>query len=219
MERTNALTSPVAEYTIVFPLLLLTHLLQNGVSGLQVPMLLRNFNVRMSSDENERNILDIFALKCAALNAMEKPITVEALFPGYAPHLDWRMNAMLFDDFKPIDVKKQVTKETWSKCLSKFTGTGGFVVNARNAPFCDMIIIPKEGKNVILIQEKQVEVAKSAAINDKKRKVTSFDCSKVNFEHEKCMVPTAHLFVLISDGDFNGKVERLQNNEIVLTRQ
>jgi hypothetical protein len=78
-----------------------------------------------------------------------------------------------------------------------------------------MIIIPKEGKNVILIQEKQVEVAKLAAINIRKRKVPSFGCSKVNIEHK--IVPTAHLFVLISDEEFNDKVELLQDNEIVLS--
>jgi hypothetical protein len=63
VEQTNAPTSPVAEYTIVFPLLLLTHLVQNGDSRLTVPMLLQNFNVMLSSDENERTTLAILALK------------------------------------------------------------------------------------------------------------------------------------------------------------
>jgi hypothetical protein len=219
VEQTNAHTAIVAEYTVVFPLLFLTHLVQNGDSGMAVPMLLQNFNVMLSSDENEQNTLAIFALKCAALTAMGKPITVEALFPSFASRLDWRTEPMSFDCFKVQHAKSQVNMREWNGYLATLKTTGGFLVNARTAKFRDMIIIPKGGERVILIQEKQEEGAKGAALGrsptGKKRKLLKFDYSRVADEHKKCDVKTIHLFVLVADKRFTG-IDELKDNEIVI---
>jgi hypothetical protein len=219
VEQTNEPTSFVAEYTIVFPLLLLLHLVLNGDKEVDVPMLLRNFTVMLSPNENEHCTLAIFALKCEALHVMEKPITIQALFPGYAAQLDWRDEAMLFDGFRMRTFATQVTMKTWATDLSSVKTTGGFLVNASGAPFCDMMIIPRGGERVILIQEKQEQVAKTAALettpDGKRKRMPSFNVSRVVNEHAKCNVKTNHLFVMVTDADFTDS-DKLENNEIVL---
>ena len=62
-------------------------------------MLLRDFNVQLSSDENERNTLAILSMKCKGLRVMGRPITVDALLPNYAADLDWRLEPLTFDDY------------------------------------------------------------------------------------------------------------------------
>jgi hypothetical protein len=178
--------------------------------------------VMLSSDQNEHNTLAIFALKCAALFAMRKPITVQALFPGYAEKLEWLDEAMSFDaDCKISNAGRQVDMQTWAGFLSERKTTGGFFVNAPSAAFCDMMIIPKGGKHVILIQEKQEQqVAKVARlgktlVRGEKRKAPSFKVSRVTDEHKKCNVKTKHLFVMVADRGFTDGGE-LEKNEIVL---
>uniref|UniRef100_A0A7S2XUH1 Crinkler (CRN) family protein n=1 Tax=Attheya septentrionalis TaxID=420275 RepID=A0A7S2XUH1_9STRA len=214
VEQTNDPTSPVAKYTTAFPLLLLTYLFENGDATANVPMLLRNFDFKLSSDQNEKNTLAIFALKCEALAALKKPITVNALLPGNAQELEWQHEAMSFDSFEVQDAQSQVTMTTWNSYLSKLTTGGGFLVNAKGTPFCDMIIVAKGGTRVILIQEKQAEVAKAAAIGLKR--VPTLDYALVEREHKKCEVNTSHLFVMISDKDFTSS-DMLKGNEIVLS--
>ena len=201
------------EYAIVFSLLLLTNLLQQN----SWPMLLQNFNVKLSSDENEQNTLAILSLKCKGLRVMGRPITVDALLPNYAPDLDWRLEPLSFDDnFEMIYSESWVTVTTWEAFLSEFKGKSVFILNGRSAPFCNMVIVSKDGKRVILIQGKQIKTAKESVT--KKRKVPSFGHGAVKEAHEKCNVGTSHLFVMLSDMDFTGEKE-LEANEIVLHRK
>ena len=201
--------------TILFPLLFLTYIL--GTSE-QVPMLLRHFDVKLSPDENERNTLAILLLKCKALKVMNQNITVDRLLPGLAPNLHWRHLPLQFETEKLElrQMENQITLKTWKSFEEDLkSGEHGFLVNAQGAPFSDTLIIPKGADNVILIQEKQSELAKQKFLND--TAVPYFGKPLVDFEHNKCNIKTSHLFIIVSDKKFNEKdVSKIADNEIVL---
>ena len=58
-------------------------LLNDAMDGhsLDVPILLQKFDIMLSSDENERNTLGIFAMKCITLSENDKPVMLGLLFP------------------------------------------------------------------------------------------------------------------------------------------
>ena len=64
----------------VFPLVLLLNLASAGHEQ-YLPMLLQKFNVMLSPDENERNSLGIFAMKCSALSEKDGLVPLGRLFP------------------------------------------------------------------------------------------------------------------------------------------
>ena len=148
-------------HTIVFPLLLLPYILR---SSKDVLMLLRYFDVSLSSDENEQNTLAVLLLKCEALCVLKKPITVEVLLPGYAPNLTWRKTPLNFDELYLQLMENQITLSTWSgfEAEMKRAVTVFFFVNAKGATFSDMLMIPKEADHAILIQEKTGRTCKEA---------------------------------------------------------
>ena len=201
--------------TIVFPLIFLTYILENTTD---CPMLLRHFDVPLSSDENERNTLAILLLKCNGLRTLGKEITVDKLLPGYAPNLPWRATPLEFDNRYLRQMENQITLNTWHHFERQMQrGDDGFFVNAKGAPFSDALIIPKKAENVILIQEKQVEVAKKKARNN--TTVPRFGYDLVKEEHEKCDVKTPHLFIIVSDKEFKATDrDQIQSNEVVLPR-
>ena len=204
--------------TIVFPLIFLTYILENTTD---CPMLLRHFDVPLSSHENERNTLAILLSKCNGLRALGIPIAVDTLLPGYAPNLSWRATPLEFDNRCLRAMENQIALETWHDFeLQMQRGEDGFFVNAKGAEFSDGLIIPKKAENVILIQEKQVEVAKKKARNN--TTVPRFGYDLVKEEHEKCDVKTPHLFIIVSDKeDKEFKAtdrDQIQSNEVVLPR-
>ncbi|CAB9502857.1 expressed unknown protein [Seminavis robusta] len=215
VETTQDATTRANVLTIVFPLIFLTYILQKT---LDCPMLLRHFDVPSSSDENERNTLAVLLLKCNGLRTLGIPITVDALLPGYAPNLSWRATPLEFDNRYLRAMENQITLKTWHDFeLQMHTGEDGFFVNAKGATFSDGLIIPKKAENVILVQEKQVEVAKKKAIDD--TTVPSFGYDSVKEEHNKCDVETSHLFIMVSDKDFKATDRgQIQSNEIILPR-
>ena len=121
---------------------------------------------------------------------------------------------MSFDSFEPIQSSKQVTKRNWGAFLNQIKTRGGFFVNDRSATFANMMMISKGGKYAVFFQEKQRKVAKQQAL--KRRKVPQMNYEKVKKEHEKCNVITPHLFVMITDEDFEDWTN-LKENEIVLS--
>jgi hypothetical protein len=195
-------------FSIVFPLLFMAYVLPKSQ---ECPMLLRHFDVLLSPDENERNTLAIFLLKCKALTVMNRPITVDALFPGCAPNLLWRETPLEFDRFELLEWQNQ----TWSRFVSEIQhGKSGFYVNAKGASFADMFIVSKNAEYAIMIQEKQVEGAKAKML--KSGTVPSFRYNLVQTEHDNCNIATPHLFVLVSDMGFHaGDWGKIQDNEIV----
>ena len=203
---------------VVFPLILLLNFAQSA-AGENAPILLQEFDVMLSSDENERKSLAILALKCSALRTMKKPATLNALFPlndCVFPNLsdDIRKIEMSFDCFELLEAGTRVDKNTWDDWLQKLGKAGCFLVNCKGASFADMIIVSKGGKFVIFLQEKRREVAKRQSA--KKQKVPTASYRMVEIEHQKCDVATPHLFVLITDEDFSDQ-NSLKNNEIVLS--
>ena len=78
-------------------------------------------------------------------------------------------------------------------------------------------MVSKKVEHAIMIQEKQVEGAKNAALNN--TTVPSFGYDSVHEEHKKCDVKTSHLFVMVSDNNFKATdYGQLEDNEIVLPR-
>jgi hypothetical protein len=202
--------------TIKLPLVLLLFATAEIASEAQ-PMLLKHFDVMLSSDENERSSLAIYVLKCAALKSMGLPVTIELLFSAGAIR---RLSSELkdknfsFGSFEMLNAQNRVTKETWAQCLKMYAATGCLMMNCRGAPFADMIMLVQGGEFVILLQEKQSETAKSQELAD--RTVPTLSLESVQKEHAKCNVETPHLFVLITDEDFVDS-PGLADNEIVLS--
>ena len=200
---------------LVFPLVLLLNLAEAG-HGPHLPMLLEKFNVMLSCDENERNSLGIFAIKCAALIENNKPITLSKLFPlelfSNIPKriTDTEMN---FDQLELKKAESRVEEKSWDAWLKVLGAKGCFLLNGKGASLADMIIVAKRGTFVVFIQEMQREAAKEQAC--KKRKISTLSYNTVKAEHAKCNVSTPHLFVIITDEVFESH-ESLQENEIVL---
>ena len=111
-------------------------------------MLLRHFDVRLSSDENERNSLAIFCMKCAGVKENDNKITLKRLFPlekfGKVSRKLCEQE-MLFDGFQQIEWGHQITKENWKGILDQHKTTGCFLVNGKCATFADMIMISEGG--------------------------------------------------------------------------
>lgn len=215
VKTTQDATTRAKVLTIVFPLLFLTYILQKTSD---CPMLLRHFDVPLSSDENERNTLAILLLKCNGLRTLGIPITIDALLPGYAPNLSWRATPLEFDKRYLRAMENQITMKTWDDFeLQMQRGEDGFFVNAKSATFADGLIIPKGTENVILVQEKQVQVATRAARDG--TTVPRFGYDSVKEEHDKCNVKTPHLFIMVSDKDFEATDrDKIKSNEVVLPR-
>jgi hypothetical protein len=203
---------------LVFPMILLLRMAKEGF-GSEIPMLLRHFDVRLSSDESERNSLAIFCMKCAGVKETDNKITLKRLFPlekfGKVSRVLYEQE-MLFDSFQLIEWGHRITKSGWKGILDRYKTTGGFLVNGKGAKFADMVMISKGGNFVVFFQEKQREVAKRQAT--KKRKVPEMDYKYVKEEHDKCNVSTKHLFIMITDEHY-GQWDLLQGNEIVLSPQ
>jgi hypothetical protein len=202
---------------IKLPLILLLFLSQGAAN---TPMLLKHFDVMLSPDENERASMAILALKCAGLAEMGREITAEVLFGtlGTRKGLVEKMmtTALTFKTFEVQVAQSQITVSTWAKFLEVLKKTGGFILNAPKAPFADGGLVPQRAEMVILVQEKQGEVAKRQ--NQKKRKVHELSIANVRAEHAKCNVKTPHLFVLVTDEDFTDHNE-LAENEIVVSHR
>ena len=201
---------------LVFPMILLLRMAKEGF-GSEIPMLLRHFDVRLSSDENERNSLAIFCMKCAGVKESDNKITLKRLFPlEKFDRVSRKLyeQEMLFDSFQQIEWGHQITKKNWEEILDQYKTTGCFLVNGKGASFADMIMISKGGNFVVFFQEKQREVAKRQST--KKRKVPEMDYKYVKEEHDKCNVRTEHFFVLITDEHYK-QWDCLQGNEIVLS--
>jgi hypothetical protein len=204
--------------TIVFPLILLLNLAQAG-SAKDLPILLQKFDVMLSCDENERNTLSIFAMKCDALSENKEPITLRKLLPlEKFPNIpdSVKNTKMSFDKFELKKAKTRIGKDSWSKWHPLLAEKGCFLLNSKGASFADMIIVSMGDAYSVFIQEKQKEVAKEQA--HKRRKVHKLSYQSVKEEHEKCNVSTSHLFVMITDEEFasNGG---LSENEIVLSSE
>ena len=208
----------VQDDTIVFPLVLLLNFAQAGHAQ-HLPMLLQKFDVMLSPDENERNSLGIFAMKCSALSENDGLVRLRNLFPlEKFSQIPNRVGAteMSFDQFELKRAKSRVEKRSWSDWLPILAEKGCFLLNCKGAAFADMIIVSKGGAYVVFIQEKQREVAKEQA--QKKRKVPTLCYATVKEEHDKCDVSTAHLFVIITDEEFDDFAS-LRENEIVLSSE
>ena len=181
-------------------------------------MLLKNFDVMLSSDENERNSLAVCALKCSAWSAMETPKTLSDLFPlDLFPNVpkEWHQIGLLFDRIKVHELDSRVNVGNWEEALPVLTAKKeSFLKNCNGATFADMLIIPTAGDFVIFIQEKQVENAKRQREKDYVVPTTPY--KEVKAEHAKCDVSTQHLFVFITDEEFTER-DSLQENEIVLS--
>ncbi len=186
------------------------------VASAESPMLLRHFDVMLSLDGNERESLAICSLKCAALAKMGEPLMLERIFPLHMfPKLwaRWASKQRVFESFTLVKAANQVTRN-WDATHSTLAKDGCFLVNSRSAPFADMVIVPKGGDFVVFLQEKQREKAKEQS--NKKRKVPELSLEAVRKEHAKCNVSTLHLFVVITDEDFQDAA-KLASNEIVLS--
>lgn len=85
-------------YAAVFPLLLLTKLLQKN----SWPMLSQDFNVKLSSNENGQNTLAILSMKYKGLRVMGRPITVNFLLSNYAAEPEWRLEPLTFEEITEI---------------------------------------------------------------------------------------------------------------------
>lgn len=142
---------------LVFPIILLLQMAKEGF-GSEIPMLLRHFDVRLSSDESERNSLAIFCLKCAGVKENDNKITLKRLFPlekfGKVSHKLCEQE-MLFDSFQQIKWGHQITKEDWKGILDQCKTTGCFLVNGKCATFAGMIMISEGGNFAVFFQEKQ----------------------------------------------------------------
>jgi hypothetical protein len=205
-------------YTIHLPLLMTLVGAQTVLaSKVRLPMLLKHFDVMLSSDENERNFLALLALKCSGLQKTFTEIELKLLLPlNLFPNLakEWSEKTLEFTSFKQFEAAHQVNRQNWTKALKKFKKEGAFVQNCRGASFGDMIIVPKGGAFSLIIQEKQGEGAKKKRIGG--RKSATRKLSNVLEEHAKCNVSTPHLFVFVTDEEFND-FEKLESNEIVLS--
>ena len=183
-------------------------------------MLLKNFDVMLNSDENERNTLSVCALKCSAWSAMEMPATLSDLFPlDLFPNVPKELHQieLLFDRIKVHELKMRVNVDNWEVMLQGLRAEKeSFLKNCNRATFADMLIIPSVGNFVILIQEKQVEVDKCQ--REKGLTVPKVSYEEVKKEHAKCNVSTQHLFVFMTDKGFT-EYGRLEENEIVLSYQ
>jgi hypothetical protein len=198
------------------PLLLM--LFAAAATGGEVGMLLRHFDVMLSSDENERNSLAAISLKCRGLTELGVRISLGDLLPlhqGLFPQLDasWAGRELLCDSYALFEAEKRITTKNWPTAVAKLQEQGVFVVNCREAPFADMIIVPKGGTFAIFLQEKQRERAKEKLLDGKT--IPTVKIESVQEEHEKCKVDTPHLFVLITDERFDA-YDQLKANEIVL---
>jgi hypothetical protein len=88
-----------------------------------------------------------------------------------------------------------------------------FVVNCKGATFGDMIIVPQDADFVLIVQEKQGEIAKKQQYNDKT--VPTRKLQSVKEEHGKCRIQTSHLFIMFTDEDFTDQGS-FADNEIVI---
>jgi hypothetical protein len=187
--------------------------------GTAPSMLLRHFDVMLSSDENERSSLAMLLMKSRGLKELGRQIFLRDLFSlesDVFENLDeaWPDRILVCDDFGCYEANERITKRNWDTALSNLGKHGAFVVNCKGASFADLIIVPQGGEFVILLQEKQREVAKAKAIAGKA--VPSLKVANVRKEHSKCRVDTTHLFVMITDEQFND-FAYLEPNEIVLS--
>jgi hypothetical protein len=209
-------------YTIQLPLLL-TLLCFRSIQAqaepdAEIPMLLNHFDVTLSSDENERNSLAMLALKCLGLQKTYQKIELKLLLPlKLNPNLDesWKGETLEFTSFELAEAKSQVKEENWDVAFDSFKKKGAFVKNCRFASFGgDMMIVPKNGKFVLIIQEKQGEKAKTKRSQNTTVPTCTYD--NVRKEHDKCKISTRHLFVFVTDEAFT-EYDQLLSNEIVLS--
>ena len=199
---------------LIFPLVLLLKTV-NGRSD--PPMLLQEIRVILSSDENERNSLSIFAMKAEALQGIHGYVSLRDLLPlagtTARKNEDIRLN---FDTFDLIKSKERITLTNWKECLSQLQGKGAIVLNAKGSPFSDMLMVSKGGDFVVYIQEKQRQGSRDQ--NVKGNTVPKVTLEAVQEEHEKCNVDQNHLFVMITDDGPDEEVKKkLGENELVLT--
>jgi hypothetical protein len=215
MEFYSCKPGPSNYFVIQMPLVLMLFGLRRG---LETSMLLRHFDVMLSSEENEQSSLAVVSMKCRGLLQLDLPLSVASLFSLdkiLLPVLDeaWFGRTLVCDDYGLWEAKTQITKATWKTALSKLQEHGALVANCKGAPFADMIIVPKVGAFAIFLQEKQRERAKEQVIAD--RTVPTLKVKTVQEEHEKCNVTTPHLFVMITDERFDAFAD-LAPNEVVL---
>lgn len=214
LERRGTLfLQPVPETDTVVARMPLVLLLFCTPSGQGTAMLLKHFDVMLSSDENERNSLAIISMKIRGLHALGRDITLGDIFPmDMFPNLDktWAQRKLVISNAKGT-TDRQITRQTWANSSAGLSA-GAIVKNARSASFADMIIMGDVF--VIFLQEKQRENAKLQNINQKT--VPTLKYEDVAAEHKKCDVETLHLFVLITDEDFK-EHEKLHSNEIVVS--
>lgn len=182
-----------------------------------VPLLIRNLEVRLSSDQNEQNSLAILALKCQGLTRMGRPVSVGSLFGDAGKHVAQGLKEakLEFSSFQVEEAASQIKKDIWQSWEPQLREKGAFVVNAKSASFADMMIVPKGGGPVIFLQEKQREVAKRQL--NKGLAVPTMSLKAVQAEHKKCDIEgLTYVFVLITDEDFADD-GNLAENEIVVT--
>jgi hypothetical protein len=205
----------------MFPTFFMTfQLVQNNVAPLQISSL----GVKLGPSANEENSLMTLALKCRLLSACgssgpNSPVALKALFPlDRFPNLDSEFNnvIMKFASFELIQSPLKIDCSTWNTKDVKSIIRKGFVLNVDKAAFADYVISNTSGTFVVLVQEKQSEVAKQKYLSHAVVEKQNID--SVIKEHEKCKISTNHLFVLITDREFSDH-EKLKTNEIVISRK
>ena len=216
IENGSSNASDSSKLKLLFPLVLLLRTVRGTMDP---PMLLKNFGVMLSSEENERNSLAIFAMKAAALHEIDGCVKVGKLLPLEGSNAGALADVELqFNSFNIMTAKHKIELSNWADCFEALTTEGGIIMNAKGAAFSDMIMVPvlAEDGFHIHFQEKQNDVAKQQLHNN--RVVAKVAKDTVITEHNKCRVQEKHLFVMITDQGVADNVrDSLAENELLVT--
>ena len=157
----------------------------------------------------------VFVLKAKALQEIYGCVKVGKLLPLDSSNAQkFKDIEMKFLEYAVRKAKSQITKETWNDWFQSVKDRGAILLNAKVAPFADMIMIGTDGDFAIFFQEKQ-------GVNDKQQNLNNLSvpnakAKDVQAEHAKCQVGIQHMFVMIADkGAQNGM--KLAENELLLT--